>query len=161
MKEIPFGSLVQDKISGFKGFVVYRIEHMHNCVRYGVQPETDKEGQLPEPNTFDGPDLDIIAPPKSDLPPAIKNPNTFKLGVKVKDILTGLTGVAVLRIKYRHAGDRYGIQPPVNGKGEIPKIITFDATDLEQIDPVPKKKKKPGEPETPRGPHDHSIAITR
>ena len=162
MKEISFGSLVQDKVSGFKGFVVFRVEHIHKCVRYGVQPEIDKEGKLPEIKNIDGLDLEIIAPPKADLSPAVKTPNTFKLGVKVKDLLTGLTGVAVLRVKYRHAGDRYGIQPPVDGKGEMLDVITFDETDLEQIDPpASKKKKKSGGPKPPLGPHDHSIAIAR
>ena len=142
MKIIPFGSLVQDKITGFQGFVVSRVEHMHKCIRYGVQPPVDKDKQLPEPHFIDGPDLETIAPPSADLPPAIETPNAFKLGVKAKDILTGLTGVIVLRVKYRQAGDRYGIQPPVDGQGKIPDIVSFDEKDLEQVDPPPKKKKK-------------------
>ena len=130
MKVIPFGSSVRDKVTGFQGIVVSRVEHMHKCIRYGVQPVADKEGQLPTINYIDGPTLEIIAPPRADLPPAIETTNAFKLGVKVKDILTGLTGVIVLCVKQRHAGDRYGIQPPVNGKGEITDIVTFDEKDL-------------------------------
>ncbi len=159
MNIIPFGSLVHDKITGFEGFVTYRVEHMNGCVRYGVQPVVDKEGQLPEPKTLDGPDLEIIASPKDDLPPAIKTSNTFKLGVKVKDRLTDFVGVAVLRIKNMYSGDRYGVQPPINQKREIPDIRTFDEGDLEQVDPPPCKKKKGEKP--PQGPHNPSIAIAR
>lgn len=163
MSVIPFGSSVLDKVTGFKGVVIYRVEHMNNCVRYGVQPVVDKKGQLPENKVFDGPNLEIVAPPKDGLPPTTETPNTFELGVKVKDILSGLTGVAVLRLKQRHSGDQYGIQPPMNEKGEIPDLRTFDEEDLEQIDPpAPKKKKeKKAEKKPPNGPHDHNTAIAR
>ena len=160
MSAIQFGSTVRDKITGFTGFVVVRIEHMNNCVRYGIQPPLNKEGQLPEDKVFDGPDLEIIAPPKSEFSLATENPNAFELGVKVKDILTGFTGIAVLRIKNKHSGDRYGIQPPMNKKGEIPELRTFDEEDLVQIDP-PAPNKKKTESKRPNGPHDHSTAIAR
>ena len=160
MNIIQFGSSVRDKITGFKGIVMYRVEHMNDCIRYGVQPVTDKEGQLLEAKVFDGPNLEITAPPKGDLSPAVKTSNTFELGVKVKDRLTGLTGIAVLRLKQRHSGDQYGIQPPMNKKGEIPDLRTFDEEDLEQIDPPPPKKKKK-EKKPPNGPHDHNNAIAR
>jgi len=162
VKIIPFGSLVQDKITGFQGFVASRVEHMHKCIRYGVQPAVDKEGQLPDLHYIDGPDLEIVAPPSANLSPAIETPNALKLGVKVKDILTGLTGIIVLRVKHMHAGDRYGIQPPVDGKGKITDIVSFDEKDLEQVDPPPsKKKKKEGKKKRPYGPHDHNLAIAR
>ncbi len=160
MNIIAFGSLVRDKITGFEGFVTDRVEHMHGCVRYGVQPPL-KDGQLPDAKFFDGPDLSIVAPPKNDLPPAIKTTNALKLGVKVKDYLTGFTGIVVLRVKNMHAGDRYGVQGPKNEKNEVPDLKTFDEGDLEQIDPPPKKKKKKMEKKPPYGPHDHSNAIAR
>lgn len=159
MKLIPFGSMVRDKITGFEGFAVYRVEHMNECIRYGVQPAVDKEGQLPEIKILNGPNLEVIAPPKDDLPPVVKTTNAFKLGVKAKDRLTGFQGFLVLRIKNMYAGDRYGIQPPINEKREIPEIKTFDVGDLEQVDPPPHKKKEGKEP--PQGPHDHNTAIAR
>ncbi|MDD2696669.1 MAG: hypothetical protein PHE52_00725 [Candidatus Pacebacteria bacterium] len=161
MSVIAFGSTVRDKITEFKGIVICRVEHMNRCVSYGVQPPVDNEKQLPDAKFIDEPDLEIVAPPKEDLPPMTKIPNAFKLGVKVKDHLSGFTGVAVLRIKYPYAGDRYGIQATINGKGEIPEIKTFDGSDLEQIDPPPKKKKKEKAKEPPEGPHDRSTAIAR
>jgi hypothetical protein len=162
MKIIPLGSLVHDNITGFEGFAVFRLEHMHGCIRYGVQPVVDKDGQLPESKVLDGPDIKVIAPPKDDLPPAIKTNNTFKLGVKAKDLVTGFQGVIVVRIKHMYAGDRYGIQPPINEKKEIPEIKTFDEGDLEQIDPpLARKETKPKGKKPNYGPHDHSNAIAR
>ena len=156
MDIIPFHSLVCDKITGFRGFVTVRIEHMNNCVRYGIQPELDKEGKRPDIVTIDGPNLKILGKPKDGLSETRENPNTFELGVKVKDRLTGLTGIVVVRIKHRYSGDRYGIQPPMGKDRKIPEIEQFDEEDLEQIDPppAPKKKEEKKEEKPDNGPHD-------
>ncbi len=100
---------------------------------------------------MDEPNLEIIASPREDLPPAVKTKNVFELGAKVKDRLTGVEGVAVLRIKHRHSGDRYGIQLPVNKDGKVPEIIVLDEEDLELVkSPLPPKK---AEKKPPNGPH--------
>lgn len=159
MANISLGSSVCDRITGFKGIAAFSIEYMHGCIRYGVRPALDNDGQLPEDKILDGPDLEVIAPPRGDLPPAIKTPNTFKLGVKVRDRLTGFMGITVLRIKHMYAGDRYGVQPSINKKGEIPEIKSFDEVDLEQIDPPAPKQKKKDKP--PAGPHDRRVVMAR
>ncbi len=160
MNIISFDSEVRDKITGFTGFIVVRIEHMNECIRYGVQPPLNKERQLPEEKIFNGPNLEIIAPPKKGLSQPIETFDSFELGVELKDILTGFIGVAVLRIKNKHSGYRYGIQMPMNKKGEIPDLKTFDEEDLIQVNPpVPKKKKTALK--LPNGPHDHNTAIAR
>ena len=162
MNVILFGSLAQDRITGFEGVVVRRIEHMNKCVRYELQPMVDEDRQLPDSKMFDGPDLKIITPPKEDLPPAIKTSNIFKLGVKLRDRIAGLEGIAVLRVKNMYSGDQYGVQPPMNKKREIPDVKVFDESDLEQIDPpLSKKKEKKAEKKPPEGPHDHNTAIAR
>ncbi|MDO8424813.1 MAG: hypothetical protein Q7S70_02640 [bacterium] len=157
--DVPLGSTVRDKITGFEGFAFARLEYMNNCVRFEVQPPV-KDGDLPESKVFDGLDLEVMSPPKDGLPPVIKTPNNIRLGAKVKDVLTGLTGVAVVRLKNMHSGDRYGVQVPVNGKGEVPKLSIFDEEDLVQIDP-PVKKKKESLPKPPNGPHGHGLAVER
>lgn len=161
-KFIAFGSKVEDKVTGFQGIVTCRIEHMHRCIRYGVQPEAEKGKVPPKPVYIDGPDLKVIAPPRPDLRPPIKTPNLFKLGVKAKDTLSGVTGILVARIKHPYAGDRYVLQPPVDEKNEIPEVESFDQNDLEQIDPPPPKRKKTSKKEEPpQGPHNRSSAIGR
>lgn len=160
MKVIPFNSRVRDLITGIEGFVVYRVEHMNGCLRYAVQPPIKKDGGASEVEALEGPNLIVIEPPDENLPKPVETPNAFKLGVKLRDRFSGLSGVAVLRIKYRHAGDRYGIQPPMNEKGEIPEVKPFDEEDLEQIDPPARKPKKKKE-EVPSGPHDFHTALGR
>lgn len=162
MSVIAFGSVVRDKITEFKGVVISRVEHLNRCVAYGVQPPMGKDKQLPEARYIDEPDLEVIAPPKEDLPPVAETTNAFELGVKVRDRLSLFEGIAVARVKYPYAGDRYGVQAKVNEKGEIPELKSFDGSDLEQIDPpVKKKKEKKGEKKPPEGPHDRGTAIAR
>jgi hypothetical protein len=155
---IPFGSSVRDEITEFEGAVICRVEHINGCIRYEIQPIIDKEGKLPESKMFDALSLKIITRSK-DSSSTIKT-NKFDLGVKVEDVLSGYGGVAVIRIKHRHSGDRYGVQARMNEKGEVPDIKTFDEEDLEQIyPPVPKIKKKKDEP--PSGPHGHNDRFER
>lgn len=162
---IPFHSLVRDNITGFKGFVIFRVEHMNGCIRYGIQPEISKEekreGKLPDLVILDGPDLTIVAPPRDGMTETKETPNTFNLGVKVRDRLTGLTGIVIARIKRRYSGDRYGIQQTMNAKGKIPESVQFDEEDLEQIDPPVQKKKEEKKEKRTNGPHDRKTIFGR
>lgn len=54
------GKKVRDTVSGFIGIVVGRHEFLAGCIRYTVQPEVDKDGKLPETQTFDDPQLKVI-----------------------------------------------------------------------------------------------------
>lgn len=64
---IPFGSLVIDKITGFKGKVTARFEYMTGCVRYNVESPVDKDGKLPEAAVFDENRL-LVTPDHVDIP---------------------------------------------------------------------------------------------
>jgi len=157
---VPSNSLVQDEVTGFEGIVIFRIEYMNECIRYAVQPKINSEGKLPEYKVIDGPNLKIIAPPPAGLSAIPETPDAFDFGVKLKDRLSGVEGVAVIRFKNRHAGDRYGIQPKINEKGDIPDVVFLDEEDLEQIDPLPKPKKEKKE-KRPNGPHGYTALFIR
>ena len=160
MDIIPFNSVVEDQITGFKGAVKSRAEWLNNCIRYEVQPEINKDGHLPDAMVVDGMHLKVITPGPF---PAISIPNTFELGVKMMDKLSKFSGIAVVRLKYPHAGDRYGLQQKVNEKQEIPEVKTFDEEDLKQIDPPPALQKKGGKkkPKPPNGAHDSHNMLSR
>ncbi|MCX6787196.1 MAG: hypothetical protein NTY93_01580 [Candidatus Kaiserbacteria bacterium] len=113
---------------------------------------------------IDASNLTIVAEPKDGLEKTNETPDTFNLGVKVRDRLTGLTGIVTARIKHRYSGDRYAIQPPMNAKGEIPESVQLDEEDIEQVDPpVSKKEKKKEEKreKSTNGPHDPRTVIGR
>jgi len=55
------------------------------------------------------------------------------LGNKVKDRVTGFTGIAVARYSYINGCDRICVQPATGKNGELPDSVTFDEPDLEVI----------------------------
>lgn len=55
---------------------------------------------------------------------------TIKLGLIVKDLVTGITGVAENRGTYMHGCDRYCIQPKAKKDGTIPEAIMVDEPQL-------------------------------
>lgn len=58
---IKLGDRVKDKITGFEGIVVARVEHLYGCIRCSVQPEKlNKDGKPIENQYFDEPQLDLI-----------------------------------------------------------------------------------------------------
>ena len=59
-KKVKLGDEVKDKISGFTGVIVSRHEYLNGCARMTLQPKIDKDGKLPETETFDEPQLELI-----------------------------------------------------------------------------------------------------
>lgn len=69
---------------------------------------------------------------------------SVKLGMEVKDIVTGYTGIAVAAVEYLQGCRRVTIQAKVKEDGTIPEDGTFDEPQLEIIGrgilPAPKKQ---------------------
>lgn len=90
----------------------------------------------------------------------------IRLGSKVKDSLTGFTGIAIARTKWLHGCARVTIQPQDLKEGKIQDSETFDETRLEVIldgdvkkfTPNPSKSTKKS---TPGGPQDDATALRR
>lgn len=57
---MKLGAKCKDKVSGFVGVAVARHTYLNGCDRITIQPKIDKSGQLPEPQTFDEPQLEIL-----------------------------------------------------------------------------------------------------
>lgn len=57
-----------------------------------------------------------------------------ELGDKVRDKVTGLTGIAVSRHSYLNGCDRIGVQQPVDKDGKLPDAPCFDEPQLEVLD---------------------------
>jgi len=58
--KVNLGDEVKDSVSGFKGIAVAKHTYLQGCDRVSVQPSIDKEGKLPEAQTFDEPQLETI-----------------------------------------------------------------------------------------------------
>lgn len=53
-----------------------------------------------------------------------------KLGEKVKDTVSGFTGIAVVKHEYLHGCFRFTIQPGIDKEGKHPDSCTFDEPQL-------------------------------
>lgn len=58
---INLGQEVKDVVSGFKGVAVAKHLYLNGCSRITVQPKIDKDGKLPESQSFDEPQLKVLS----------------------------------------------------------------------------------------------------
>lgn len=59
--KVKLGKRYRDTVSGYVGIAVCRTEWMNGCNRASLQAPVDKEGKLPDIQTFDEVQLEIIA----------------------------------------------------------------------------------------------------
>lgn len=65
------GWKAKDKVTGFIGIIVYRVEHITGCPVYGLEPGLDKDNKMQEKQSFDENRIEIIGnEPVVDLLPA-------------------------------------------------------------------------------------------
>lgn len=57
---VNLGDKVKDTLSGFTGVAVSSHHYLHGCTRITVQPEVKEDGTLPETQTFDEPQLEVV-----------------------------------------------------------------------------------------------------
>lgn len=89
----------------------------------------------------------------------------IQLGSKVRDVVSGFTGIAVAEFNFLHGCSRYCVLPPVDVDGVMQAEGTFDEPQLKVVSKPTKEmltslagtlNKKPGGPApykpTPKGP---------
>ncbi len=64
--KIPMGTLVEDKVTGYKGQVVARYEFLYGCRRYGIQAKELKDGKPVESITIDEDACKVLKLPKEE-----------------------------------------------------------------------------------------------
>jgi hypothetical protein len=57
----------------------------------------------------------------------------IKLGQRVRDVVTGFTGIATARVEYISGCLQYCVQPPVAGDGKFPASEYIDHQRLEAL----------------------------
>ena len=57
----------------------------------------------------------------------------INLGDKVKDKVSGFTGIAVGKTEWLYGCVRFNIQPPIDKDGKLPEMGSFDEPQLEVI----------------------------
>jgi hypothetical protein len=61
MSAIKLGDVAKDTITGFTGVVVAATKWLHGCERLTLQPQSLHEGKPVESQTFDLPQLELVA----------------------------------------------------------------------------------------------------
>lgn len=57
----------------------------------------------------------------------------IQLGDKVRDQVTGVTGIAVCKAEWLSGCLRWSVQQPATKDGKIPDLVSFDAEQLEVV----------------------------
>lgn len=114
--DIKLGYMYRDRLSGFTGTAAAIIEMLGGTVQVSLvknKPDCDK------PEDWHAFDYQTLEPVQTDepfecIPP---EPQVFKLGHRVKDVISGVVGVAKTRLTYMNGCVFYTIEgPTVDGK---------------------------------------------
>lgn len=64
------GDKVEDKVTGFEGTVVAKINYLNGCTQCQVQPKVNEKGEIPKTSWIDEPQLKIVVKdPEGKVPP--------------------------------------------------------------------------------------------
>lgn len=61
---IEFGNEVKDKVTGFKGMVVGRVEYITGCAQFLIQPACKKDNDFIEAKWFDEDRVQVLSKKK-------------------------------------------------------------------------------------------------
>lgn len=60
-KRFTLGDSARDRVSGFEGVLIARVEFLNGCTRYELQPPVDEKGKHVDPRYFDEEQLERTA----------------------------------------------------------------------------------------------------
>ena len=66
---IKMGQKVRDKITGFEGIVIAKVEYLTRCVQYCVKPRIVEPGKMPEGCYIDEVQLEVVDEGKPEITP--------------------------------------------------------------------------------------------
>jgi hypothetical protein len=129
---VELGSEVKDLVTGFQGVAVARTQFLNGCYRITIQPPLDKEGKVPESETFDEPQLKLLKAGKVSQTGAQSLPG-YDLGDEVIDTVTNFKGVAVARTQWLNGTTRTAIQPKMKKDGKVPEAFSANEASVKSL----------------------------
>lgn len=69
---IKLGQKVRDKVTGFEGVAISRVEYLNGCIQFCVKPRVDKDGKDQDGQYVDEAQLEVVKEPKA----AVKKSDT-------------------------------------------------------------------------------------
>lgn len=97
---IPLGIMVKDKVTGLIGIAEARMEYLHGCDRYCVQPVMGEDRKIPDDMMVDEPQLEKFGRKPACMVPAPEPKQLVQLGDEVHDPVFDEKGIAIARAVY-------------------------------------------------------------
>lgn len=139
---IALGDTVRETITGFTGVVVHHTTWLNGCRRVGIQPTQLGENKKPvDICIFDVEQCQLLgkAPVPQGLPPRV-----IGLGDKVRDKITGFTGIVTAVTDWYCSSTRANVQPQELSKDGTPiETHGFDLERLERLEAAVPPSRKP------------------
>jgi len=130
---IELGSKVKDLVTGTEGIAVARTEWLYGCARIGVEcQELAKDGKLKEIGWYDEQRIEEIS--KDAFPVQVNAETNIKLGSKVRDKVTGFTGMAVAKTCWTSGNVTIAIEPTTLHEGKPIDPHSFEWQRVELIE---------------------------
>lgn len=118
--EIKLGQTVKETITGFTGVVTSVMEQLNGNIQVGVQPKTKDEGSMPDALYIDHHTLEVVD--DAFVSKAGKTQVTdIKVGQRVRDTATGMTGIAVSKSTYLNGCVFFLVMPPFKADTLVPE----------------------------------------
>lgn len=155
---IQLGTKVRDLITGVSGIAVGRTEWLYGCTRIAVESaELTKDGkpsealwwdeQRVEPVTDDAPDA-----PYKKYVPAVPNQCDITLGSKVKDKVTGFSGIASAKTTWLSGTITITVEPSTLHEGSPVDPHAFESQRIELVEVAVPPMSSVANKEAPGGP---------
>lgn len=137
---VQLGDRVKDPITGAKGIVTVITTWLYGTIRVGVQPElANDKGEPVEARNYDQGQVKLVK--RGVHAPVVlaaridTSDIDVQLGDRVRDPVTGATGIAVCASDWLYGCRRFGVQPErVDEKGDPPDPRYYDAGQLHVVD---------------------------
>lgn len=122
MDNIRRGDRAMDRVTGFTGIVVSRVDFATGNVQFVLQDKAREDGKIPDGETFDHHTLELL---QGGVNKAIEPELNAKalLGKKLRCLATGFEGIAVRATTFLNGCIYYTLVGKANAKGEYAELF--------------------------------------
>lgn len=128
---IKIGNTVRDIVTGIQGIAAARVEFVSGNIQFTVQP-VSKDNAYVEALAHDEQQLDFVDDGVAARSTPAPTSTGITLGEKVKDMVTGLVGIAVRKTTFLNGCVYYAVQGEVDDKN-VAREEFFEYSRLEVV----------------------------
>ena len=127
------GKMVRDKLSGFEGFAVAKVEYLYGCSVIVVHGRVEKPSERPQILRLYEAQLEVLPEPALDMEiPEYKEPDIF--GKKIRDKFQNTTGICIGRMISIFAEEQVLMERTLSDPDKESIVEYFDRGRIEVIE---------------------------